>query len=169
MKKALTFVNVLPFHLTPVWWTELFLELQAFSSPRRRCTEINKHLGQSLFLGGPGCPKWQLLCVFSCIACYQFFYEYLSYLLATRGGSWSGRAGGGVAHRGQSSPPTPLPSSGHPWGSGSAASEAAWRPLRLVGVSVRQVPGASSAVAGEGDAGGWHQTGFQAPHHWVSA
>lgn len=85
----------------------------------------------------------------------------------SRRGSRQGCPGCRAAHSGQLAPAPPLPASGHPGRSGSTSAASARRPLRLVGVAVRQVPGPTASLAGEGDPAEHRQAGLQAPHHRV--
>lgn len=93
----------------------------------------------------------------------------LSVCRPSRRGPRQERPGGGVAHRGQPPPQAPLPAAGHPRGPGPAPAPPARRPVRLVGLPVRQVPGAAADLAGEGDPAEHRQAGLQAPHHRVRA
>lgn len=101
--------------------------------------------------------SWAFLCLF----------RSLSFAFVCRWSKWPGCSGYWVAHRGQSSPSSTLPAPGHPWRSRRPASEASRRPSCVVGFSVRQVPDPPSGMAHEGNAGGHHQTGLQAPHYRV--
>lgn len=85
----------------------------------------------------------------------------------SRWGPRQERPGGGVAHCGQPSPQASLPATGYSWRPGTTPAPPAWWPVRLVGLPVRQVPGAAAVLAGKGDPKDHCQTGLQAPHHWV--